>query len=264
MKRSFLVVPLLVVLGPACKTAGPPAPSGAATLPAPLAEYEGEMRILLHQGDQKAVEARPGQALSGACDIAVHVRSVALDKGAARFSLDTVGLPKVRGQAADCKKAQPGLMLTVSGLTGAEAPEELRARVDGLLQTPDSYLASKGVDFDLPQGEAPTVVASKEVFSGTDERTLGRQVSTWPQALLTVDPWYHHGSDRIHQEGEIELVAVVGTDGRLYDPEVKTGLSSSQQLAVLRVLPLWRFLPARGEDGAVGARVLLRPLLRVF
>jgi hypothetical protein len=264
MKRSFLVAALAVLLGPACKTAGPPASSGPPALPAPLAEYEGEMRILLHQGDQKAVEARPGKPLSGGCDIAVHVRSVALDKGAARFSLDTVGLPKVRGQAPDCKRAQPGLMLTVSGLTGAEAPEELRARVDGLLETPVAYLASKGIDFDLPEGEAPTVVASSEVFSGADERTLGRQVGTWPKALLTVDPWYHDGSDRIHQEGEIELVAVVGTDGRLYDPEVKTGLSSSQQLAVLRVLPLWRFEPARGKDGAVGARVLLRPLLRVF
>jgi len=263
MKRSFLAVVLLVVLGPACKTAGPPAPSGPPTLPAPLAEYEGELRILRHQGDQKAVEARPGEPLSGDCDVAVHVRSVALEKGAARFSLDSVGLPKVRGQAAACKKAQPGLTLRLEGLTGDEAAADLRDRVDALLQTPAAYLASRGVDFDLPEEEAPTMVASRG-FSGTDERNLGRQVTAWPQALLSVDPWYHHGSDRIHQEGEIELTAVVGTDGRLYDPEVKTGLSSSQELAVLRVLQLWRFEPAQGKEGPTGARVRLRPLLRIF
>ena len=62
----------------------------------------------------------------------------------------------------------------------------------------------------------------------------------------------------------MELIAVVGDDGRLYDAKVRTGLSASQELAVLRVLPLWRFEPARGEDGAMAARQLLRPLLRVF
>jgi hypothetical protein len=263
MKRWFLAVVLVVVLGPACKTAGPPAPSGPATLPAPLAEYEGELRILRHLGDEQTVKARPGEAISGGCDVAVHVRSVSLERGVARFSLDSVGLPKVRGQAVDCTKAQPGVTLRLEGLTGDETVADLRDRVDALLQTPDAYLGSRGVEFDLPEGEAPTEVASRD-FSGTDERNRGRLVSTWPEVLLSVDPWYHHGSDRIHQEGEIELTAVVGTDGRLYDPEVKTGLSSSQELAVLRVLQLWRFEPAQGKEGPVAARLRLRPLLRIF
>jgi hypothetical protein len=264
MKRSILAVALLVVLVPACKTAGPSAPAGPATLPAPLADYEGEVRILPSGGDQKEVELRAGQAPTGSCDLAVHVRQVAVDEDRVRFSLDTVGLPKVKGRAAACKGARPGILLTLRGLVGNDDPDAVRAGVDAVLQTPDAYLSSKGVAFDLPEGEAPTEVASREVFSGTEERSRGRRVSVWPQPLLAVDPWYHHGSDRIHQEGEVELVAVVGTDGRLYDPKVRTGLSSSQELAVLRVLPLWRFEPARGEDGAMAARLLLRPLLRIF
>ena len=263
MKRWLLAVALLVVLGPACKTAGPPAPAGPASLPAPLAEYEGELRILRHQGDQQTIEVRPGQQVAGGCDVAVRVRQVSLDKGTARFSLDCVGLPSVRGQAPACKTTRPGVMLRFEGLSGGETAEELRARVDALLQTSEAYLASKGVEFDLPESEAPARVASRD-FSGTDERNLGRQVTAWPQGLLSVDPWYHHGSDRIHQEGEIELWAVVGTDGRLYDPEVKTGLSANQELGVLRVLPLWRFEPARIGEDPVGARLVLRPLLRVF
>jgi hypothetical protein len=221
------------------------------------------MLILRHQGDRQTVEARPGQQMAGGCDVAVHVRQVALEKGVARFSLDSVGLPRVRGEAPACKQTRPGVMLRLVGLTGGESAEELKARVDALLQTPEAYLGSKGVEFDLPEGEAPARVASRD-FSGTDERNLGRQVTAWPRSLLSVDPWYHHGSDRIHQEGEIELWAVVGTDGRLHDPEVKTGLSANQELGVLRVLPLWRFEPARIGEEPVGARLVLRPLLRVF
>jgi hypothetical protein len=264
MKRSILAAGLLIAVVPACKTAGPTAPAGPAALPAPLAEYEGEVRILVSGGDERGIELRGGQVPTGACDLAVHVRQVAVDEDRVRFSLDTVGLPKVKGVAASCKGARPGLLLTLRDLVGQDDPDAVRSRVDAVLQTPEAYLSSKGVTFDLPEGDAPTEVASREVFSGSEERSRGRLVRVWPQPLLTVDPWYHTGSDRIHQEGEVELVAVVGGDGRLYDAKVRTGLSASQELAVLRVLPLWRFEPARGEDGAMAARQLLRPLLRVF
>ena len=48
MRRPLLVVLLLVVLGPSCKTAGPPTPPGAVVLPEPLGEYPNEVRILRH------------------------------------------------------------------------------------------------------------------------------------------------------------------------------------------------------------------------
>jgi hypothetical protein len=136
--------------------------------------------------------------------------------------------------------------------------------VDRLLQTPEAYLESQGVAFDLSPGDAPTEVASREVHAPADEKTLGRQIETWPEVLLSVDPWYHHGSDRIRQEGEVKVEAIVGTDGRIHTPQVKTGMGDPHQRAVLRVLPLWRFEPARGADGPVGARILLSPILRIF
>ena len=116
MRRPLLVALLLVVLGPACKTAGPQAPPGATVLPEPLGEYPGELRILRHRGDERTVKVEPGERSSGTCAVAVHIRSVTLEKGTARFSLDTVGLPKVGGQAARCQRAQPGLALLVEGL----------------------------------------------------------------------------------------------------------------------------------------------------
>lgn len=57
---------------------------------------------------------------------------------------------------------------------------------------------------------------------------------------------------------------VVGTDGRIHQPRVTTGMGSSHERAVLRALPLWRFEPARREAGPLGARILLQPVLRIF
>jgi hypothetical protein len=264
MKRQLFVVLLLAALVPACRSAGPKAPAGPAVLPEPLAEYQGEYRVLSHQGDQRRVRSRPGESLSGSCDVAVHVRQVGLDGGVARFSLDNVGLPRVRGEEPDCEEAQPGLMLLVEGLTDGMEPSEVRARIDGMLQTPEVYLASKGVSFDLPEGQAPVEIAAWDVYSGTEERNLGRHVKTWPKPILTVDPWYHSGSDRLRQEGQVNVEIVVGTDGRIHESTVKTGMGISHELAVKRVLPLWRFEPARGPDGPVAARIMIEPILRIF
>jgi hypothetical protein len=264
MKRQALVALLLAALVPSCRSAGPKGPAGPAVLPEPLAEYQGEYRVLPHQGDERRVRSSPGESLRGRCDVVVHVRQVGLDGGVARFSLDNVGLPKVQGKAPECEEAQPGLMLLVEGLTDGMDPADVRGRIDEMLQTPEAYLASKGVVFDLPEGERPVDIAAWEVFSGTEERNRGRQVKTWPRPLLTVDPWYHASSDRLHQEGQVSVEVVVGVDGRIHESTLKTGMSVPHELAVKRVLPLWRFEPARGPDGPVAARIMIEPILRIF
>jgi TonB family protein len=263
MKRSLLVVLLLVVLGPGCKTAGPPTPPGAVVLPEPLGEYPNEVRILRHPGDEQTVKVKLGERRSGSCDVAVHIRSVTYDEGTARFALDTIGLPKAGDEAPRCKRARPGLALLVEGLEGLDA-SEVRTQVDGMLQTPEAYLESKGVSFDLAPGEVPDEIASKVVYAGETEQGLGRQVTAWPRVLLSVDPWYYDSSGRVRQEGEVEVEVIVGADGRVYRPDVRTGMGSNHERAVLRVFPLWRFEPARRETGPVGARILLQPVLRIF
>jgi hypothetical protein len=264
MNRHLLAFLALIILAPACKTAGPKAPPGPPVLPEPLGEYTGELRILRHEEGEQTIKARPGQAPTGGCELAVEVRTVTLEKETARFSLGTLGLPKVRGQAVRCRGVRPGLGLLVEGLTRDADPTAVRARVDQFLRTPEAYLETKGITFDRPPGETPTEVASREVFSGTEQLDLGRHVTAWPEVLLSVDPWYYDASGRLRQEGEIELEAVVGTDGRLHEPRVRTGVSPSHERAVLRVLPLWRFEPARRGEEAVAARILLRPVFRIF
>jgi uncharacterized protein YjeT (DUF2065 family) len=264
MKRQLFVVVLLTALVPACRSGGPKTPAGPAVLPKPLAEYQGEYRVLPHEGDERRVRSRPGESLSGDCDVAVHVREVGLDGGVARFSLDNVGLPRVQGKEPHCEHALPGLMLLVEGLPDGMDPSEVRRRVDQMLQTPEVYLASQGITFDLPEGGAPVDIAAGDVFSGSEERSRGRHVKAWPRPLLTVNPWYHSGTDRIRQEGQVSVEVVVGTDGRIHESTVKTGMSVSQELAVKRVLPLWRFEPAKGPEGPEAARIMIEPILRIF
>jgi hypothetical protein len=264
MTRQRLAVLLLLSVVPACRSAGPHRPSGPAVLPPPLAQYQGEIRILRHAGDEQKVQVGTVEDLTGGCDVAVHVRTVALDGDTARFSLDNVGLPRVKGRSASCERARPGLLLFVEGVGEGTNPEVVTTRVDRVLQTPEAYLKSKGVEFDLAPGDVPEEVASREVHAPADEKMLGRQVGNWPEELLSVDPWYHHGSGGIRQEGEVKVEAIVGTDGRVHAPRVRTGMGASHEQAVLRVLPLWRFEPARVGDRSVGARLILSPILRIF
>ena len=69
---------------------------------------------------------------------------------------------------------------------------------------------------------------------------------------------------RARYERLVDFEAVVGTDGRLHRPRVRTSLDPAHESAVLSTLPLWRCEPARGADAPVGARIPLQLVLRVY
>jgi hypothetical protein len=265
---GLLVVLALAAAGPACRTAGPKARPGPQAPPDLLATYVGELRVLRHEGDKRRITVEPGKRLSGACDVAVRVRSAAFEGAAARFSLATAGLPSVKGRPATCKQVLTGIQLVLTGFTTAEA-EAVSARIDALLQTPEAYLESMGVTVPAgPAGEADPgareQVASREPAARSDERSLGGRVSAWPEPLLTVEAWHHDASGRVRQQSEVEVEAVVDTNGRIEGPTVRTGMSREYEESVRRTLPPWRFAPARLDSAAVAARIVLRPVLRIY
>jgi len=238
---------------------------GPAAPPDLLKDYVGQLRVLRYQGDRQAVEVSPTTRLGGQCDVAVEVRGVSFEQGQARFSLETVGLPSVKGREPRCEKAQPGIRLSVSGFAASPELADVTPRVDAVLQTADAYLQSMGVAFDREAAAAPpTELASREVDAAFAERTLARAVSVWPQELLTVETWYRDPGGRLRQQSVVEMSAVVGTDGRAYDPRFKTTLNDVHQQAVARALRLWRFEPARKGEDPVAARVELKPILRIY
>jgi hypothetical protein len=262
MKKLVLcVLPLVAVAG--CRSAGPRLTAAAPAAPNALAAYVDELRLLRHDAAKPRIRIAEREHPSGAQAVAVRVRAAAFARDGARFSLETIGVPKLHDRRAQWRRVQPELELVVSGLSAGSDPARVTARVDELLETPEAYLAANGIRFDRPAGEVPAEVASREVAATSAEHSLGRQLTAWPLPLLSVDPWYHDRSRRVKHEGEIEMEAVVGTDGRLHRPRVRTSLSELHQGAVLRALPLWRFEPARRAEVPVPAAVALRPVLHI-
>lgn len=259
MNRLVLCILTLAVL-PACRTAGPELAPGAGSS---LTTYVDQLRVLRHDGSKAKLRLSGRERAAEGCLVAVRVRSAAFQKDAARFSLETLGEPRLRDQRSVCRRMQPQVELTIPGMASAGAAH-LVAGVDAVLQTPEAYLKAKGVNFARPAAEAPKEWASREVAASSAEQALGRQLAAWPQPLLSIDPWYHDPSGRVKHLGLVEMDAVVGADGHLYRPRFKTSLSDLHQGAMTRVLPLWRFEPARRGNAPVAARVSLTPVLRIY
>jgi hypothetical protein len=260
MKRSLAVLAAVLLAG-ACKTAGPRT-TAVPTGRDPLRDYVGDVRVLRARADQKSVTAAVGKPLAGECDMVVRVRSASFQKGNAVFALDTVGRPAVRGREPRCKTVQPAVQLVLAGANAASS--DLSSRVDAVLQTPEAYLRAKGVTFDRPQADLPKDVASRDAAGVPAEAVLGRKVTAWPKLLLSVSPYAHDPSGRLRQESEVEFEAVVGTDGRVHQPQLKTALSSAHQDLVLGALSRWRYEPARTASAPVAARINSRMNLRIY
>ena len=264
MNRSRYPFLLIALLLPACQSAPKAPPATTAPLPELLRPYSGALRILRQKGDEKAVTLKAGEKPTGSCDLAVRVRSVAFDGGTARFSLETVGMPRVGDQRPRCKKLQPGLQLTLTGFADSSVTSEVTERIDEVLQTPEAYLKAKGTPFDRPAGELPKEVASQLPDGSDSERRLARSVTAWPRPLLTVDAMYRDPSKGSGHERLVGFEAIVGTDGRLYKPQVKSAIDGSHEAALQSALQLWRFEPARRSEGPLGARVEQEGVLRVY
>jgi hypothetical protein len=261
MKRSRAVF-AVVLLSAACKTAGPRTAPAAGPGGDPLRRYIGEVRVLRHRADQKQITATAAKPLTGECDMVVRVRSAAFQKRGALLGLDTIGRPSVGGREPSCRGVQPGVQLVVADVTAASS--DLASRIDAVLQTPDAYLRAKGVAFDRAESGAPKEIASPDVLAPAVEAGLGRKVTAWPKVLLSVSPLFHDPSGRVRQESEVEFEAVVGTDGRVHDPRLKTALSPAHQDVVLGALSRWRYEPAHTASAPVAARISSRMALRIY
>jgi len=68
----------------------------------------------------------------------------------------------------------------------------------------------------------------------------------------------------VRYEGEAEIEGVVGADGRLYRTRVRGGLDKAHVAAIQRVLPMWRFEPARTGKELTPAHVLSRLIFRIY
>jgi len=270
--RLCLVALALASAG-ACRSSRPATVAApAATLPPEfIRSYVGQRLILRHHGGTQRVSLKRDTLAgpSGNCDLGVEVRQATFEGGNASFTLETLGVARMEGQRASggsrgaCGTIA-GLLLTVSGFATGADPEAVRADLGKVLATPEGYLVAHGVPFDRPTGPEPRQMASQERDATLEERRLARQLTSWPRVLLRVDPAYQDPGGRVRHEGELEFVAVVGEDGRVRSPKLRTSVSLAHEEHVIRVLSLWRFEPARRTEGPLAARVLGRLTFRVY
>jgi hypothetical protein len=261
MKRSLPAVVVAVLWIAGCRTAGPRSTAAAPPGRDPLLPYVGDVRVLRARADERSITVS-AKALVGECDMVVRVRAAVFQKEGALLTLDTVGRPAVGGREPRCRSVQPVVQLLVAGASPAAA--DLTARIDAVLQTPEAYLRSKGVAFDRPSAAVTREIASPDVLAPAAESGLGRKVTAWPKVLLSVNPYVHAAAGRLRQESEVEFDAVVGTDGCVHEPRLKTTLSQAHQDLVLTALSRWRYEPARTASAPVAARVSSRLTLRIY
>lgn len=263
---------LLLGLALACQTARPKTTPSAPAVPPPefIGSYVGQRLILRHHGTQQrvALTRRDLAVAGGDCDMGVEVREASFEAGTAAFKLEALGparLPdKPAARARTTCGTVSGFLLSVSGFAAGDAPEAIRTDLDKVLATPEAYLAANGIAFDRRPGPDPPLAASQEKNASFQERALARQLKAWPRILLRVDPFYRDPGGRVHHEGEVEFSGVVGDDGRLHSPKLRTALSSAHEEHVLRALSLWLYEPAQGPEGATAARIGERCTFRVY
>jgi hypothetical protein len=150
--------------------------------------------------------------------------------------------------------------VTVTKVTG----DGLNAVLDGLLPTIEAYMAAHGAPFDRTPEDPPAVVADTLVGSTAEGRAAALKVTAWPTVLFTVDADVPTSKNIAGRENEADFMAVVGADGRLYNPKISTALSDEHVKKITRVLALWRYQPAKAGDKEVPARVAGKAVLRLY
>jgi hypothetical protein len=250
----------LTIPGCATKAKGP----GSALDPDFLRSYVGQARVLRFQGDQERVVLRSQDKpqLPGACDAAVQVRSVSPEKGGPRLVLETLGAASAEKAQPRCGEIPATITLSLTGFRGDSGPAR---RLDQVLPTPEDYLRAYGVQFDRAKGSEPALAASRpgQANTTTEERRLEAKLTALPRRLFWVDPIHRDPRHAVRHEGEVEIEGVVGVDGRLYRPRLQGSLDPAHEAAILRVLPLWRFEPARIGDEPTAAHVVSRLVFRI-
>jgi hypothetical protein len=273
--RLRLLVFATLALGawPACKSGSPPPP---AVPPGPFAEagkaLVGQLRLFRFDGKKKAVQIKLQEVVSpsGPCEVAVEIRSASLHPGQAALTVDVVGQPRYEGQRRDppgkkpsCRELPPQVSVAITTAAG-NSSEKLTAEVGRVLLTPEGFLAAHGLKFDRPPaGAEPKEVADATLTASPDEQRIARAITAPQKRLLAVDPVVRAANKSIRQEGQVDLLVVVGADGRLYRPKVVTSIGD-HEARLLKVLPLWRYEPARRGPDAVAVRLPEKAFLRLY
>jgi TonB family protein len=205
----------------------------------------GQRLILRHHAgsSNSKVEEKGHGIKKGDCDQAVEVMNVAYEKAGVRLQLRNIGTPVVGNKSVDCS-LEPSLSLEITDFDIDQPLERTEKTIEGLLQTPDSYLAELGIPWQLPRSSENEVPIE-----------ASRPGLTAVKPLLLVRPGYTEEDRKARIKGMVTINCVVGTDGLVHDAVVTQGLSPGLNKNALDALTLWRFQPARVGDHFVAVKI---------
>ncbi len=217
--------------------------------------YVGQNFILRYFGGQKEV-AFPKDEFekhTSGCDVAVEVKRASFQDRELNFDFKTIGELAIRHRIVKCSDLSQETSLDISGFAGTETAEALSGFIEQFLQKPEAYLATYGIAFIAPdpEGDSTTIDMPGTGIAG-------------PETLLAVSPFYPPDLRRMHIHGVVRTTVVLGTDGIIHSARVKNSPDRRLSEAVLRVLPLLRFQPARQGGKPIRVRLVFENSFRLL
>jgi TonB family protein len=206
--------------------------------------YVSRKLILRSYGDAQEVtmKVKDLNRPAGTCDKAVEVVEARHVKDQVVLQLEQIGDVRAGGNS-HCLRSWSITTFTITDL-GAMSPQAFASVLQDLFLSPEAYLARNGHRFDLqPLDETGPV------------RPLRRDI-TPPKPVLQINPEFTEEArkNRIG-DSRVGVEIVVGLDGRVHSSRVIRGVGYGLDEQALRVLPLWRFEPARQGDQPVAIRI---------
>jgi TonB family protein len=208
----------------------------------------GQRFILRHvagSSDPK-VKAKDLSDTKGSCDEAVEVTAIAFEKSAILLRLRNIGTPTVGNRNMSCAKSD-AYSFKILDFDVDQPVDQAEKAVGYVLQTPETYLASLGVPWNL----SPS--------SGNESPVdISRPGLTVPKVLLFVNPYYPAASRMDRIEGTVTISCILGTDGLVHDPVIVKGLSEELNKLALEAVTFYRIQPGRDGARAVAVKVALQ------
>lgn len=214
-----------------------------------LASMIDQKMLLLHVGDQEKVKLKKNnlQKLTARCDMAVQLKRAEWDRGKARLWFENIGHPAIAGwlhratpgEKPSCPMDYGHVELELTGFHQNDAPKAVEAALREILLTPEEYMSTHGVSFDLSPA--------------TEDEPVVRCVSPVVpiKTLFTVEPEFSEQARKAKYQGTVAIGLVVGTDGRVHKPHITRSLGMGLDEQALYVLPMWRFQPGMQAGKAV-------------
>ena len=232
-----------------CQSSSTPS-TGAQTRQELLQSMVGQKLIMLQFGDADRTKVKKNDLdkIKISCDIVVQIKEARQDKHKINFAWEQIGTPSIWGKnfsrACRDNNSHDSGILTITGFAPDEATDSLAASLSKVLQTPEQYLATAGIMFNLPA--EPDIQGAVPHEPPSIER---------PKPLLMVDPEFSEEARKSKYQGTVRVIFYVGTDGRAHRPSIPRPLGMGLDQQTLNVVSLWRFQPAHKLDQTVPANM---------